>query len=287
MNMRAVSINFRYNDISSIPLIQELIEYLESKKVRILLPDFEIIHDTKCSQYIADQNEFVNSTDLIIAIGGDGTFLRTARQFVESAKPIFGINRGRLGFLTEFSPEEYITYLDQIFNGDFSTTERSLLEASHVRNGNTINTACFLNDAVISKGSFSRAIRIELEIDDEFLNVYSGDGLIVSTATGSTAYSLSAGGPIILPATKDVYLLNPVCPHTLAMRPIVIPSTSVLRVRIFSEFMNLLLTIDGQEAIRIDGEDEIFFRYSDKKISLVTHPKKNFYAILREKLGWG
>ena len=287
MAIESVSINVRYNDTSSLSLLDELTQFLINRGVKISLPDYEIVKNSPLSRYIVDENEFINNADLIVVIGGDGTFLRTARQFVGTGKPIFGINRGRLGFLTEFGPDEYLLYLDEILNGNYTTTERSLLETSHIRKGETINTLCFLNDAVISKGAFSRAIRIELEIDGEFLNTYSGDGLIVSTSTGSTAYSLSAGGPIVIPAIHNVYIVNPVCPHTLGMRPMVLPSTLVLRARIFSEFTNLLLTIDGQEAIRIDGEDEVMFRQSDKKILLIPHPKKNFYAILREKLGWG
>ena len=287
MGIETVSISFRHDDINSLSLIKELIEFLHSKKKRAILQDCPIIKNTDLAEYVVHYDEFIKCADLVVVIGGDGTFLRTARMFVGTDKPIFGINRGRLGFLTEFGPHEYLIYLEEIFEGHYNTVERQLIVSDHIRKGSTTQSLCFLNDAVISKGAFSRAIRIDLEIDGEFLSSYSGDGLIVSTSTGSTAYSLSAGGPIIIPSAHNVYLLNPVCPHTLAMRPMVIPITSVLKVRIFSEFNNLLLTIDGQEAIRIEGDDEILFHQSDKKILLITHPKKNFYAILREKLGWG
>jgi NAD+ kinase len=287
MNIRSISINIRHDDASTLPLLAELIEFLRKKQVGILLPEYPMIGESRFGEFVADNERFINTADLIIAIGGDGTFLRTARQFVDTGKPIFGINRGRMGFLTEFGPDEYLQYLDEIFSGRYRMAERTLLSVTHRRQGKDTSTLCFLNDAVISKGSFSRAIRIELEIDGESLNAYSGDGLIVATSTGSTAYSLSAGGPIVVPSTKDVFILNPVCPHSLAMRSMVLPSTSVVKARILSEFKNLLLTIDGQEAIRIEGEDEVLFHHSDKKILLITHPKKNFYAILQEKLGWG
>ncbi|MBN1533669.1 MAG: NAD(+)/NADH kinase [Spirochaetes bacterium] len=287
MKIQYISINIRHDDESTLPLLDELIEYLRKKRVCIQLPDYQMIGDSRFAEYIVDNDNFINRTDCIVAIGGDGTFLRTARLFVDTGKPIFGINRGRMGFLTEFGPDEYLQYLEDIFSGRYRTAERPLLSATHRRKGKDTGTLCFLNDAVISKGAFSRAIRIELEIDGESLNAYSGDGLIVATSTGSTAYSLSAGGPIVVPATKDVFILNPVCPHTLAMRSMILPSTSIVKARILSEFKNLLLTIDGQEAIRIDGEDEVLFHQSDKKILLITHPRKNFYAILQEKLGWG
>lgn len=287
MTIQSVSINFRHDDENSLFLLKEIIAYIKAKKSRIMLPDYRILSQTDLSSYITAYDEYINTADLIIVVGGDGTFLRTAREFVETGKPIFGINRGRLGFLTEFGPDEYLLYLEEIFNNNYKTAERTLLQATPVRKGENGKTLHFLNDVVISKGSFSRAIRIELEIDGNYLNAFSGDGLIVSTPTGSTAYSLSAGGPVIAPSAKDVYIVNPVCPHTLAMRSMIVPSSSVVRARIFSEFNNLLLTIDGQEAIRIDGEDEVLFHKSDKTIQLITHPGKNFYAILREKLGWG
>jgi NAD+ kinase len=126
-----------------------------------------------------------------------------------------------------------------------------------------------------------------LELDFIFLNSYSGDGLIIATPTGSTAYSLSAGGPIVTPSKINVFLVTPICPHTLGMRPMIVPAASTLKARIVTDIKNLLLTIDGQEAIRIDGGDEVIFKLSNRRISLITHPGKNFYAILREKLRWG
>jgi NAD+ kinase len=144
-----------------------------------------------------------------------------------------------------------------------------------------------MNDAVISKGMLSRPIRIELEVDGNFLNSYIGDGLIISTPTGSTAYALSAGGPIVAPSSANVFLISPICPHSLSMRPMIFPASASLKARIVTDYKNLLLTIDGQESISIEGEDEIQIKRSDKKIRLITHPEKNYYDILREKLGWG
>ena len=282
-----VSINFRPDDHGLIPFLKELTAILEERNIGILFPDYEIIRGISCSRYITSEEEFMSRADLVIAVGGDGTFLRTARMFVDSGKPIFGINRGNLGFLTEFKPAEYKKYLLGILDGDYSVTSRSIMEATHTRKNEKIASRYFLNDAVLTKGAFSRAITLELEIDEQFLNSYSGDGLIIATATGSTAYSLSAGGPIVSPDINSLFLLTPVCPHSLATRPMVLPGGSVLMARIVSEFRNLLLTIDGQEAIHIEGGDEIFFHMTDKKINLITHPEKNFYAILREKLGWG
>ena len=285
--IRNASINFHPQDRASIPLIKDLIRFLIDHGITVCLPEYEILTKEGLSDYMKNDETLVNSADLVIAIGGDGTFLRTARLFSDMEKPIFGINRGRLGFLTEFSPEEYRDHLNLLLQGNYTITERITLEACLVKNNGEHVSLCFINDAVISKGALSRAITVEIEIDGLFVNSYSGDGLIIATPTGSTAYSLSAGGPIITPISSDVLALTPVCPHTLGMRPMIVPVSSVLKARIITDERSLMLTIDGQEAFSISGDDEILFKKSHKKICVVTHPDKNFYAILREKLGWG
>ncbi len=282
-----VSINFRPDDESCLPLLRQVIEFLRNEDVRIMLPEYDIIRGDECFSMAVPHDQFISSPELIIVIGGDGTVLRTSRLFCGTGTPIFGINRGRLGFLTEFSPDEYPRHLKKVLSGDYHAVERLVLEAALVRDGGEIMSLCFLNDAVIHKGAVSRPIRLEMKIDGDFLSTYTGDGLIISTPTGSTAYSLSAGGPIITPTEAKIFLLSPICPHSLAMRPMIVPASSAFSVRIISDFKNLLLTIDGQEVITIDGNDEICIRQSNKNIRLITHPEKNYYSILREKLGWG
>lgn len=285
--IQTVSINFRPDDTSSIPLLREIIAFLEKQRLAVLLPEYDIIKKENFYRLAVPGDRFVNETDLIIVIGGDGTFLRTARLFCGTGKPIFGINRGRLGFLTEFSPSEYSRHLSAVLRGDFTTVERLVLEAALYRNGREMTSSRFLNDAVIHKGSLARPIRLELEVDGNILSSYSGDGLIISTPTGSTAYSLSAGGPVITPTEAQIFLMSPICPHTLAMRPMILPASSACKARIISDDKNLLLTIDGQEVIAIEGRDEVLIRQSHHNIRLITHPEKNYYSILREKLGWG
>jgi len=285
--IQTASINFRPDDESSLPLLKQLILFLEEKNISIHLPEYDIIRGESYYHLAVPRDQFVHGADLIIVIGGDGTFLRTARLFCGKGKPLFGINRGGLGFLTEFSPLEYPVHLENVLQGRYSTVERLVLEVVLRRNGMDMISQCFLNDAVLHKGSFSRPIRLELQIDGNFFSSYTGDGLIISTPTGSTAYALSAGGPIITPTEAEIFLLSPICPHSLAMRPMIIPATSDFRARIASDYKNLLLTIDGQEVIGIDGKDDILIRQSNKNIKLITHPEKNYYTILREKLGWG
>ena len=285
-NIKNVSINYRTDDSISVSIIENICRLLTERKININLPDYDPVLHPGIAGYVMKNTETSAVPDLIIAIGGDGTFLQTARMFIDSGAPIFGVNRGKLGFLTEFSPVEYENYLQKILDGEYIVTEKTVMQAVHNRNG--IETSMFFfNDAVITKGAFSRAIEIELHIDDLFMNRYSGDGLIIATATGSTAYSLSAGGPIITPMANDVYIVNAVCPHSLSIRPVVLPVTSVTRAKTLTDRANLLLTIDGQVAIELNGSDEINFMKSDKKMKIILHPEKNYYAILREKLNWG
>jgi len=284
--IKKVSINFRPDDLKSLEIIKNITGLLSRKKIKTQLPNYQILHNKDLANFISSEHDYLKTPDLVIAIGGDGTFLKTARMFLDSESPIFGINRGKLGFLTEFSPEEYEEYLVKILENNFVIAERNVMEAVHNKNG-TSQSLYFFNDAVISKGAFSRAIQIELHVNDLFLNRYSGDGLIIATATGSTAYSLSAGGPIIVPDSNDVFIVNPVCPHSLSIRPIVLPAASNLKARTLTDMTNLLLTIDGQEAIEFSAGDELIFRQTDKKMKLILHPEKNYFSILREKLNWG
>lgn len=283
--IKKVSVNFRPDDSHSIQIIKKICSILTGSGISVSLPYYSILHNEGLETYIRDEDEFLDP-DLAIAIGGDGTFLKTARIFLERQCPIMGINRGKLGFLTEFSPDEFERYLHEVVSGNYTVSERTVMEAVHSKNGKE-EALYFFNDAVITKGAFSRAIEIELTVDNMFLSRYKGDGLIIATATGSTAYSLSAGGPIIAPLDNDVCIVNPVCPHSLSIRPVVLPAKSVIRARALSDLTNLLLTTDGQEAIKFSGGDEILFRQCNRRMRIILHPDKNYYSILREKLNWG
>ncbi len=282
-----VALHIRPDDGASLPFLRDLMLFLKEKGARPMCADLPLLHKHGFAGNIVNERTFIGEARLVIVVGGDGTFLRAARLFAATGTPLFGINRGRLGFLTEFSQEESFRHLARVLQGDYSVTARAMLQAVHIRGGREIQSALFLNDAVISKGAFSRPIHIRLELDDCFLNSYSGDGLIIATATGSTAYSMSAGGPILIPSIDGVYILNPICPHSLAVRPMVVPSSTTLRARIVSRFENLLLTIDGQEAIPILGDDEVLVRGTGVTINLIPHPERDYYDILRQKLGWG
>ncbi len=281
-----IAININPDNSDSFPLLDSIIDLLDKHDVSVILPEHENLKG-KYLPLVREHEAFIRDAQVVAVIGGDGTFIRTARIFSGTGTPIFGINMGRLGFLNEFHPDEALAFIDLLVQEKFTVSTRMMMQASLQRGAEEITRIDFLNDAVITKGSFSRPIRIRLEIDDQFLSCYSGDGLIIATATGSTAYSLSAGGPIMVPHEEHSYIFNPICPHMLAMRPIIIPYAMTLKASIVSEFENLLLTIDGQVAIELDRDDEIRFNRSSSEVILVNHPEKNYFEILRQKLGWG
>ncbi|MDH7553698.1 MAG: NAD(+)/NADH kinase [Spirochaetota bacterium] len=283
--MQKIAINQHPEDEGSLKIISALIKKAHAKGVQVLLPNYPIIQKNFAS--LIAKNDMYTNIDIAIAIGGDGTFIRTARIFAASNVPILGVNRGRLGFLNEFLPQEALDYFDEILKGNYTFSERKMMRANIIRNGEQFTAVDYLNDAVITKGSFSRPIRIQLELNDEFVTCYSGDGLIIATATGSTAYSLSAGGPIVLPDDESVFIVNPICPHTLAIRPMVVPDSMVLSARVVTTIENLLLTVDGQEAIALQETDIVHFSRSQYVVHIINHPSRRYFDVLRQKLGWG
>lgn len=223
--------------------------------------------------------------DAIIVIGGDGTLLYASRLLKGEKKPILGINMGGLGFLTEIAPEEAFSAIECFLNNNCKVSERMMCDVKLIRKGKPIKIATVLNDAVVTKGNLARMIELETYVDDNFLSKYRSDGLIVSTPTGSTAYVLSAGGPIITPEVNCM-ILCPICPHTLTHRPIVISSSSQITIIIKSD-LDVYLTLDGQEGHPLSNNDKIIITKSDKKTYIVNSPFKNYFEILTNKLHWG
>ena len=285
--IKHVSLVIKPNNPESVQYVKRLVKLLDKKGIKTLLLDTNICQDENLINCAADLNDFLNLPDLIIVVGGDGTLLKTARLFAGRNIPILGINTGMLGFLTEFSPDEAFKYFESITDGNYEITDRAMIEITYNDSKSGVTKKTFLNDAVISRGTISHLITIHIEIDGRQLSSFSGDGIIIATATGSTGYSLSAGGPIMTPTIKNAYIIIPICPHTLTIRPLIIPSSSVLKVKTVSKFDNLVLSIDGQETTEIRSNDEILFTGTDKNINLIAHPEHNFYDVLRQKLGWG
>jgi NAD+ kinase len=226
--------------------------------------------------------------DMIIVLGGDGTLLSAARLVADSRKnvPIFGVNLGSLGFMAEVPLEELYGNLEKALAGKLRADERMMLFASVIRKGKTIEEHTVLNDAVVSKGTFARMVSLEVSVGDDHLTSIRADGLILATPTGSTAYSLAAGGPIIHPALH-CFVVTPICPHTLSNRPIVIPDSSVVRVKLLSRSEGASLSFDGQMVTPLRLNDIVEVKKAKCRVGLIKHPTKNYYEILRTKLKWG
>lgn len=225
--------------------------------------------------------------DAVITLGGDGTLLRGARLVDGRQIPILGVNFGRLGFLTSCSAEDMEDALGRLARGEYVCESRMTLEACAIDGDHTERCRWLaLNDVVMHKGGFARLVRFVVFVDGEPIGSYSADGLIISTPTGSTGYSLSAGGPIIVPTVESI-VLTPVSPHTLAMRPLVLPATAEVRVRAYDGPEELLVTVDGQVGTTFTGGEVLIVRRAPHPVQLIRLPGATFFTRLRHKLGWG
>jgi len=231
-----------------------------------------------------DVSELARKADLLVVFGGDGTMLRTARAIAGHRTPLLGINIGGLGFLTAVPSSELADTLKKIWQGNFRYESRVLIEASGHCNGRMIREAA-LNDIVVSRGAVSRLITLDVSVDDELITRYRCDGLIVSSPTGSTAYSLAAGGAIVLPAA-EVFALTPICPHALSNRSIILPLTSKIRIKAVNPLSATILSVDGQIVADLGEGDEVTIRRSRHVVRLVNLPGNSFLEALRRKLHW-
>ena len=281
------------------------------KKIGIIAKDIPVAHSAvrKLAKWLASRGKTVlldkataaavgregvatrslpAQADMIIVLGGDGTLLSAARLVAGAKKnvPIFGVNLGSLGFMAEVSLNELYANLAKALAGKLRAEERMMLTASVIRGGKRISSSTVLNDAVVSKGALGRMVSLEVSVGDDRLTSIRADGLILATPTGSTAYSLSAGGPIIHPAVH-CFVLTPICPHTLSHRPIAIPDASVVQVKLASRSEGVSLALDGQVVTMLRQGDVVEVRKAKKRIKLIKHPTKDYYEILRTKLKWG
>jgi NAD+ kinase len=245
-----------------------------------------IEHETGCTVEAVPDNELAKSADLIVVLGGDGTMIATARMISDSEVPVIGVNYGGLGYLAEFRIEELFAALEAILGGDYKL-ERRLMLAVELRRGEEIVTQNrVLNDVVVNKSALARIIEIEAYLNGQFVNSFRADGLIVATPTGSTAYNLSAGGPVIYPSMNAV-VITPICPFTLSNRPIVVPDDSVIEVRLMTKNEEVALTLDGQVGFPLQAGDRIVIRKSETTFNLVQPMNRNYFDLLRDKLKWG
>lgn len=263
-------------------------DFIVARKVfEIIKEKFDVISsaDLKIDgiKYVTEA-ELLNLAEAVIVLGGDGTIIRTSRMVCKKNIPILGINMGHLGFLAEIEKTNLEKYLNKFIEGKYTFEKRCMLYASVERNGQKIAKFNALNDVVISCTSFKRMVDLELFVDNVKINEYSADGVILSTPTGSTAYSLSAGGPVI-DSSLNVTVITPICPHLLAVRPVIVPSEKTIKVRIKEKTnRHSMLTIDGQEGFDLEHNDVIKVTSSNYKTTLIKISDKSFYDVLKYKL---
>ena len=262
----------------------ELSDWLKERGIELIGSPHE--EDEICPIEDVGAEEFQKKADLIVVLGGDGTMISTARLIGSREALVLGINYGSLGYLTEFRIEEMFPALEDILAGTYEIDRRVMLEVEHRRGAELLGKGRVLNDVVINKAVLARIIEIEVSLDDLFVNDFRADGLIVATPTGSTAYSLSAGGPIVYPSMNAV-VLTPICPFTLTNRPIVIPDTAEINLRLKNESDGVVLTLDGQIGYQMQTGDCVSIRKSPMTFNLVQPPNRNYFDVLRNKLKWG
>lgn len=264
--------------------LQAVVSWLRERNIDVIL-------DTTSATLLGEKGglqktQLASRADVLLVLGGDGTMLNAARLAGERSIPILGVNMGGLGFLTEVRLENLYPSLERVFANEFVLDERLML-ATHIhRHGETVAQGVVLNDVVVSKGTLARMIELRIEIQGHFVTNLRGDGLIISTPTGSTAYSLSAGGPIINPAVHSL-IVTPVCPHTLTHRPIIVPDESEIDVTLTSKDEGAMATLDGQVGVALTQGDTVVIKASEFRTKLIRFPETNYFSVLREKLKWG
>jgi NAD+ kinase len=288
--MIRIGIVVKQNKPEAVAFVENLVEWLQTKKVEVYIEEWvgKLFSPPLSGAYlkIIDRKDFPTHTELVIVLGGDGTLLSVARQVWNRNIPILGVNLGGLGFLTEVHLEELYRVLERVIQGDFKTNERDVISVAVIHKGERMAEFTVLNDAVINKGALARIIDIEITINGEYLNTFQSDGLIISTPTGSTAYNLSAGGPIVYPSLHNL-IITPICPHTLTNRPIVIPDDVEVRAVLKSKQQEVILTLDGQQGFPLEFEDVVEVKKADGRILLIKSPYRSYFDLLREKLKWG
>jgi len=267
-----------------------LTEWLSQRDIKLVGgPEIErerIEHQTGCAIESVKEEALAKTVDLMLVLGGDGTMIATARMLGDIEVPVMGVNYGGLGYLAEFPLEELFSALEAILAGDYKVQERLMLTVELRRGEELITKNRVLNDVVVNKSALARIIEIETYLNNQFLNRFRADGLIVSTPTGSTAYNLSAGGPIIFPSMNAV-VITPICPFTLSNRPIVVPDDSVIEVRLMTKNEEVALTLDGQVGFPLQAGDHALIRKSNATFNLVQPANRNYCDVLRDKLKWG
>ncbi len=264
---------------------KKIISWLQDNQIGVVLKKISL-RDLARGSLDLDDIDSIEKVDCIMVLGGDGTILNCARTAAKFNIPVLGINLGQLGFLTEIEVDEVIPALKILVAGEYRIEERMMIEAVVYRKGEIVETSIGLNDAVITKGAFARLIDLEIAVNNEFFSSYAADGLIIASPTGSTAYSLSAGGPLV-PPDLELMLITPICPHTLTSRPLVISAKNTVKVSILSFQNETMLTLDGQHGFYLEQNDEIRIRKAPYSARFIKLKGRSFFSVVREKLRVG
>jgi NAD+ kinase len=280
--MKTIGIMANQTKPTALVVAKKLTDLIEYKGATVCL-DIDLAKSMDQEKKGIPLEDFPIYVDCTFVLGGDGTLLGVARKLAGSRIPILGINLGYLGFLSEAEPEDLSGSVDRILAGEYCVEKRLMLEAEVIRQDEVVKRGISLNDIGIAKGSFSRMITCTVKMDGSFVGTYSGDGLIISTPTGSTAYSLSCGGPIVWPGLECI-LLTPICPHTLASRPLVLPAESTLEIEVAANHNEIGVTIDGQEGFTLERGDIVRVRKSPCSTHLIKWKERTFFEVIRKKL---
>jgi NAD+ kinase len=281
--MRHIAVIYKHARPEAAGLAEELTVWLENHQVRVTLQENIDTSDLRCNDQPISIPETV---DAVVVLGGDGTFLSVARFLESRSTPVVGVNLGGLGFLTEISTASCFDGIKEILEGHFEIEERMRLQVLIRREGEEIFSQSVLNDVVISKGALARILDLKTSIDGRYLTNYRADGLIVSTPTGSTAYNLSAGGPIVYPTTSAI-ILTPICPFTLTNRPIILPPDVIIQVELSDPAKHVTVTCDGQVGCELSSSDQLLIAVAPNPLRLIRTPSIEYFRILRTKLKWG
>jgi NAD+ kinase len=286
--MEKIGIIAKKNKPEAIPIVKNLIEWFRLRKILTYIDEDigKFIETRDDSLNLTERENIPQYVEMVIVLGGDGTLLSVARLMKGREVPILGVNLGGLGFLTEITLEELFKVLENIIKNEFVVDERVILSVSVIRRAEILAEFTVLNDAVINKGALARIIDIETKINGENLTTFKSDGLIISTPTGSTAYNLSAGGPIVYPSVNCI-IITPICPHTLTNRPIVIPDNVEIQAILKSKQQEVILTLDGQQGFNLEYDDVVEIKKGKGRILLIKSPYRQYFELLREKLKWG